>query len=70
MKELEELNKKAVEIVKRVRSKYEGGETKIIVSGMMGPRGDGYNLDIASRMNGAQAEEYHSVQIKVRSWIK
>lgn len=62
---LAEVNRKAVEMLVRIREKYETARTPIVISGNIGPRGDGYQAD--SRMTEAEAESYHSEQIAVFS---
>jgi len=41
-----------------LRSQLEGGERDIVVSGCIGPRGDGY--DGTARMSARQSQDYHS----------
>ena len=54
--------KKSVQIAQSVRSKFEG-KTPMILSGNIGPRGDGYNADV--KMTIEEAFEYHSHQIGI-----
>src|SRR5262245_29314817 len=44
-----------------LRSKQETGETPMVISGCVGPRGDGY--DAGHIMSPTEAEGYHSHQI-------
>lgn len=59
---LEEANRKAIDLMREVREAYEGGRTPIVISGNLGPRGDGYQP--AARMSAREAQAYHAVQIK------
>jgi S-methylmethionine-dependent homocysteine/selenocysteine methylase len=45
-----------------LRSGLEGGKRDIVVSGCIGPRGDGY--DGTPRMSAQQAHEYHAAQVE------
>jgi S-methylmethionine-dependent homocysteine/selenocysteine methylase len=44
------------------RNEYETEQAKIVISGCIGPRGDGYNP--TTMMTAAEAEKYHAEQIK------
>ena len=59
---LTEANTKAVRLIEEIRSDYETPETPIVISGCVGPRGDGYVVDYA--MSDKEAEAYHHVQIE------
>ena len=60
----EEYLKKSLRIAQSVRSKLEDSKTSpMILSGNVGPRGDGYNADV--KMTIGQAFEYHSHQIGI-----
>jgi S-methylmethionine-dependent homocysteine/selenocysteine methylase len=54
-------NHKAIKLVQDIRDEYENGTAKMVISGCVGPRGDGYSVD--SKMTEAEAEQYHSTQI-------
>ncbi len=58
---LKALNLKAVELLLNVRREYETQETPIVVSGNLGPRGDGYQA--GDTMTRDQAHAYHQSQI-------
>lgn len=58
--ELTEANRKAVALLHEIRDEYETDETKIVVSGCIGPRGDGYNPEF--QMTEEEAERYHATQ--------
>jgi len=56
-----EFNRKGIELLKEIRLEYEGSVPRMVISGCMGPRGDGYSPDIF--MTAAQAKAYHRTQI-------
>src|SRR5690606_23104846 len=60
---LAQVNRAAVELMREVRAKYETARTPIVISGNVGPRGDGY--DPGTLMSVDEAQEYHSWQIGV-----
>src|SRR5689334_1359134 len=55
-------NRRAVELLRRIRAEHAAERTPIVVSGCVGPRGDGY--DPASFMTTLEAECYHAPQIE------
>ncbi|MBY4607819.1 homocysteine S-methyltransferase family protein [Rhizobium sp. 9T] len=57
---LKAANEEAVELLVGLCSDYEQPEQPIIISGAIGPRGDGYK---AGSMDAAEAEDYHAFQI-------
>ena len=57
------INHEAIELLMLIRDEYECDETKMVISGCIGPRGDGYNAD--SMMAEAAAEQYHQLQARV-----
>ena len=58
--ELTELNRKAITLLQEIRDAYELGTTPMVISGCIGPRGDGYNP--AAMMTEDAAERYHTMQ--------
>ena len=58
---LAEKVQKAIEMFKPFRIQYENKDTKIVFSGCIGPRGDGYVP--SELMSVTEAEDYHSEQI-------
>jgi S-methylmethionine-dependent homocysteine/selenocysteine methylase len=56
------VNREAVALVEDVRSTGETARTPIVVSGCIGPRGDGYRA--GERMTADEAERYHTAQIE------
>jgi S-methylmethionine-dependent homocysteine/selenocysteine methylase len=59
--DLDRANREAVALLEEVRADFESAATPIVVSGCVGPRGDGY--DPSFRMSVGTAERYHAVQI-------
>ncbi|PCK78537.1 homocysteine S-methyltransferase family protein [Rhizobium sophoriradicis] len=57
---LKAANEEAVDLLVGLRSAYERPERPIVISGAIGPRGDGYK---AGSMDAAEAEDYHAFQI-------
>ena len=60
---LADFNRKAIELLSGVRKEYEAEETKIVISGCVGPRGDGYVP--SAKMSAEAAQDYHNTQIEV-----
>ncbi len=58
---LEEINIRGIEFYKDFAREYESPETPMIVGGVIGPRGDAYN--VGRTPDAVEAEEYHSEQI-------
>ena len=63
---LAEANRSAVALLERVRAEYGGADggpaIDVVISGCVGPRGDGYNP--THRMSAEEAEAYHAPQIE------
>lgn len=60
---LAEANGKSVEMLAALRRELETGRTTMVISGCIGPRGDGY--DPGKLMTAAEAEDYHGFQARV-----
>lgn len=58
---LDDANRKAIELLEEIRKEHETEQTRMVISGCVGPRGDGYNPE--SLMTEAEAQSYHAVQI-------
>lgn len=58
---LEQFNLQSVTLIEAIREEYGNANTPIVISGCLGPRGDGYTP--SQFMTGAEAQDYHSVQI-------
>jgi S-methylmethionine-dependent homocysteine/selenocysteine methylase len=61
--ELARLNHAAVRLLEGLRGEVEEAGTRTVISGCVGPRGDGYNP--TSLMSIEEAESYHAAQIGV-----
>ena len=61
--EMERLNRDAVSLLLDLREEYESDSLPVVISGCIGPRGDGY--DPGKIMSYAEAAEYHGRQAAV-----
>ena len=59
--ELDRMNRKAIALMEDIRSEHETEATPIVISGCLGPQGDGY--DPATLLSADAAQDYHSVQV-------
>jgi S-methylmethionine-dependent homocysteine/selenocysteine methylase len=59
--ELEQLNRRAIALMEEVRDRYESSKAPFVISGCVGPQGDGYNPE--ELLSADAAETYHSTQI-------
>lgn len=60
---LEEANHQAIELLHLMRNEYETEQSKMVISGCIGPRGDGYVP--AAAMTAEQAADYHQAQVEI-----
>ncbi|MBA2332101.1 MAG: homocysteine S-methyltransferase family protein, partial [Actinobacteria bacterium] len=60
LERLDELNRKAITLLEELRTEHSGAQP-IVISGCIGPQGDGYAPD--SILTPEEAEAYHAVQI-------
>ena len=60
---LAQLNRDGIALMREVRGKYESSRTPILISGNIGPRGDGY--DPGNLMSPQEAADYHGWQIGI-----
>ncbi len=58
-----EINRKAIGLMKELRDEFADGGEPILISGCVGPRGDGYRPE--TMMTAEEAQGYHSEQIAV-----
>jgi len=58
---LEEINLRGIEFYRDFAREYASPETPMLVGGVIGPRGDAYN--VGRTPDAAEAEDYHSEQI-------
>lgn len=63
--EMADVNRKAIDLLKDIRGEFENEKTKMVISGCVGPRGDGYIPTDA--MSAEDAQQYHTPQIKTFS---
>jgi homocysteine S-methyltransferase len=55
------LNRRAIALMAQLRAQHETARTPIVISGNIGPRGDGYSPD--RMMRASEASDYHADQI-------
>ncbi len=60
---LADANRRSVALLTAIRLEHESAETPIVISGNIGPRGDGYRAE--ARMSPSEAYDYHRAQIEV-----
>lgn len=60
-KDLFRVNQKAIKHLKELRKSYKNHIDEIMISGQIGPRGDGYQIQEAMTIK--EAQKYHSLQI-------
>ena len=61
-KEMADVNRKSIALLEEIRSENAGEVNKIIISGCVGPRGDGYKP--VNTMSEKDAQSYHGIQIQ------
>ncbi len=59
---LVDVNRRAIDLLLEIRAQHQSAQTPLVVSGNIGPRGDGYQLQ--ARMSTAEARDYHAEQIE------
>jgi S-methylmethionine-dependent homocysteine/selenocysteine methylase len=59
---LADANRKAIGLLLEIRAEFESPTTKIVISGNLGPRGDGYRP--GARMSIDEAQAYHTPQLE------
>ncbi len=59
--ELVAMNRKSIALVGDIRNEFENEQTAMVISGCVGPRGDGYNP--TNLMSADEARQYHLTQI-------
>jgi S-methylmethionine-dependent homocysteine/selenocysteine methylase len=57
------MNRRAIDLMRDIRSDFEAAESPMPISGNIGPRGDGY--DPGALMTADEAADYHAAQIAV-----
>lgn len=61
--QLEVINKKAMILLADIRQEFQTPQIKIVLSGCLGPRDDGYNP--SKLMTVQEAEKYHAFQVHI-----
>jgi S-methylmethionine-dependent homocysteine/selenocysteine methylase len=59
---LADANRRAIDLLEEIRNEFQNENTQVVISGCIGPRGDGYNP--GHTMSEKDAETYHSEQIE------
>ena len=59
---LRDANRRSVDLLLEIRQAWESPRTPIVISGNLGPRGDGYIP--GARMSAAEAQAYHTPQVE------
>jgi homocysteine S-methyltransferase len=59
---LAKANRTAIQMLEEIRQEYESEQTPVVISGCIGPRGDGYVP--GEGMSAEQAEAYHREQVE------
>jgi len=62
---LDKINREAIKLLTQIREDYENDKTRIVISGCIGPKGDGYVIE--AKMSIEQAQKYHIPQIRTFS---
>jgi homocysteine S-methyltransferase len=62
MEQLVDVNRRAVAWAIDLKGKFASPTTRIVVNGVVGPRGDGYRVD--AKMTAEEAHTYHNPQIE------
>lgn len=60
--QLDRANQEGVRLLEQVRQEFAVDENEIVISGNIGPRGDGY--EPGDQMSASEAEDYHGAQIR------
>jgi S-methylmethionine-dependent homocysteine/selenocysteine methylase len=60
--DLFKVNQKAIELLKELKETFEDDINDILISGQIGPRGDGYQM--GDSMSEKEAQEYHGMQVE------
>jgi S-methylmethionine-dependent homocysteine/selenocysteine methylase len=61
-RELRDINQQAIAMLENIRRRYENDTTRMVISGCIGPQGDGYHP--ATQLTAQAAEDYHRPQIE------
>jgi S-methylmethionine-dependent homocysteine/selenocysteine methylase len=61
-KEIADVNRQSIALLNEIRNEYASDANKVVISGCLGPRGDGYKP--VNKMSEKEAESYHQNQIQ------
>lgn len=61
--EMVEANRRAISLLESIRGEFKGKLEKVVISGCIGPRGDGYSP--GNTMTATEAETYHGNQVRI-----
>lgn len=61
--DLAQVNRTAIALMQEVRNEMQDDQTQMVISGNLGPRGDGYRPE--GKMTATEAEDYHQIQIQI-----
>ncbi|MCH9670448.1 MAG: homocysteine S-methyltransferase family protein [Gammaproteobacteria bacterium] len=57
---LADANRASIQMLERVRDEFESERAPMVISGCIGPRGDGYS--VSTKMTVSEASRYHAIQ--------
>ena len=60
---LADMNRRCVSLMAELRERHETRTSPMVISGNIGPRGDGYRVEAA--MSASEAQDYHGFQVAV-----
>ena len=60
---LNDFNRQSIDMLERLRDEYANRVGPMVISGNLGPRGDGYRVDAQMKVD--EARDYHNEQIRV-----
>ena len=60
---MNEVNRASIDLMHELRAEFETAETPVVISGCIGPRGDGY--DPGAEMSRKEAQDFHAAQAGV-----
>lgn len=61
-KEMADVNRQSIALLEEIRNEYASDSNYLVISGCLGPRGDGYKP--VNTMSEKDAESYHQIQIQ------
>jgi S-methylmethionine-dependent homocysteine/selenocysteine methylase len=62
-REITDANRRAITLLEKIRKEFKGHLKGVVISGCLGPRGDGYNP--GGTMTVIEAQTYHAGQVRV-----